>query len=94
MSFLLAGCTATVPPPVTPEMARTSGAKPTTVTQLQHGRILFASRCIECHTLPPVTAHNDTEWPHLVNAMAGRASLKPAEKEAVLAYILAARAQQ
>jgi mono/diheme cytochrome c family protein len=74
-------------------MAQTSRAKSTTVTQLEHGRVLFASRCIECHVLPPVTAHNETEWPHLVNAMASRASLKPAEKEAVIAYILAARAQ-
>lgn len=75
-------------------MAGKSANQPITVAQLERGRILFASRCIECHTLPPVSRHNDVEWPHLVNAMAGRASLKPAEKEAIIAYILAARAKE
>ena len=89
-AVLLAGCTNTTPPPVTVQMAK---HLPSTVemTQLQHGRTLFASRCIECHTLPPVDGHTDSEWPHLVRAMAKRASLKPAEQDALLAYVLAAR---
>jgi mono/diheme cytochrome c family protein len=91
--FLLAGCSATSPPEVTPKMARASSHGPATVGQLQHGRVLFASRCIECHTLPPIARYTDSQWPHLVNAMAGRASLKPEEREAVLSYILAARAK-
>ena len=92
--FLIVGCSTTFPPEVTPEMARRASARdPVTISQLQHGRVLFASRCIECHTLPPIAKHTDSEWPHLVNWMAGRASLKPAEREAILTYILAARAQ-
>lgn len=63
------------------------------MAQLQHGRTLFASRCIECHALPAVTAHNASEWPRLIDEMAERASLKLTEREAVLAYVLAARAQ-
>src|SRR5205085_3730297 len=88
---LLAGCSNTLPPPVTGDMIRASSTGNVAVAQLQHGRSLFASRCIECHTLPLVAAHSDSEWPHLIDAMATRASLRPAEREAVLAYVLAAR---
>ena len=91
---LLVSCSTHVPPPVTVEMARENASGSVAMTQLQKGRVLFAYRCIECHTLPPVKSHTDSEWPHLVAAMADRSSLKPAEREAVLAYILAARAQQ
>jgi mono/diheme cytochrome c family protein len=91
--FLLAGCSATAPPEVTPEMARASSHGSATVDQLRHGRVLFASHCIECHTLPPIARYTGSQWPHLVDAMAGRASLKPEEREAVLSYILATRAQ-
>jgi mono/diheme cytochrome c family protein len=93
--LLFAGCTNTTPPVVTPELA--AGKNPdrtVAMAKLQHGRILFASRCIECHTLPPVNAHDATEWPRLVGWMAKRASLKPEEREAMIAYLVAARAQK
>ena len=54
---------------------------------VQKGRRLFAQRCIECHTLPPIWRYDTEEWPRIVNAMAHRAALKPAEREAILAYI-------
>jgi len=60
---------------------------------LQEGRTLFVSRCIECHTLPVVSRYDPVAWPWLVDDMAARASLKPAEREAIVAYILAVRAQ-
>jgi hypothetical protein len=90
--FLLAGCENTVPPTVTPQMVAQSPNRNLTIAQLQHGRRLFASRCIECHTLPSVNAHHQSEWPCLVDWMAKRASLKPEEREAMIAYLVAARA--
>jgi hypothetical protein len=61
------------------------------VPKLERGRTLFVHRCIECHTLPPVWKYSREDWPKIVNDMSHRASLKPAEREAVIAYILAAR---
>jgi hypothetical protein len=58
---------------------------------LRKGRALFVLRCIECHTLPAVAQHSAAQWPGLIDEMADRANLKPAERKAVLAYILAAR---
>ena len=59
--------------------------------QLERGRKLFVNRCIECHTLPPIWKYSSEDWPGIVNDMSHRASLKPADREAVVAYILAAR---
>jgi len=81
------------PPPVTVELARTGARQHVDTATLREGRGLFVSRCIECHALPEIAQHTAPEWPRVIDEMAGRASLKPAERNAVLAYILAARAQ-
>jgi mono/diheme cytochrome c family protein len=94
--FALADCQSTsfVPPPVTPQMASAvKKRQQVDLVTLQAGRTLFVSRCIECHTLPVVSRYDAVAWPWLVDDMAARASLKPAEREALVAYILAARAQ-
>ena len=81
-----------VPPPVTANMAKMGGAV-ATVERLDHGRRVFASRCIECHVLPPISNYTADRWPRIVNWMGPRASLKPEEREEVIAYILAAHKQ-
>ena len=93
---LLAGCESigNQPPPVTAEFAKVGARQHVDLATLREGRALFVSRCIECHTLPAVTKHTAAEWPALIDEMAGRANLKPAERVAVLAYILAARTQR
>jgi len=92
---LLIGCESTshAPPPVTSQMTKVGTKQHVDLAALRDGRRLFVSRCIECHTLPAVTSHTASEWPRLIDEMAGRANLKPTERNAVLAYILAARAQ-
>jgi mono/diheme cytochrome c family protein len=92
-SFFLAACSGTVLLPVTNEMARTGAASSGSLVQLERGRTLYASRCIECHTLPAINAHTVSEWPHLVRWMAKRASLEQDQTDAVIAYILAVRRQ-
>lgn len=93
VDFNSCGTTSFAPPPVTPELARTGKGQHRDIAMLREGRTLFVSRCIECHTLPTVSQHSAREWPRLIDEMAGRASLKPAEREAVLAYILVVRTQ-
>jgi mono/diheme cytochrome c family protein len=80
-------------PPVTLQMVSTSVRKGSHVdlTMLREGRRLFVHRCIECHTLPPLWRYGTEDWPEIVNSISHRASLKPAEREAVIAYILAVR---
>lgn len=91
-AWLLAGCEMMnyKPPVVSAQMVN---AKHGDLTRLQEGRTLFAHRCIECHALPVVWYYNKSDWPGLVDSMSGRASLKPSERDAIVAYILATRAQ-
>jgi hypothetical protein len=81
-------------PPVTPQMAAVSKGRHLDVATLREGRTLLVHRCIECHTLPPLWHYSVEDWPEIVNSMSHRASLKPAEREAIVAYILAVRSIQ
>jgi mono/diheme cytochrome c family protein len=88
--LFVGGCetTSSRPPLVTPAMASGHNG-----AVLREGRALFVSRCIDCHSLPPVPKYSAQQWPGLVSKMAGRAHLKPAQRDAIVAYLLAARAQ-
>jgi hypothetical protein len=89
-----AGCeTTNYLPPVTPQMATATAKKGqhADLTKLNEGRTLFVHRCIECHTLPAIWHYATTDWSEIVNSMSHRASLRPAERDAVIAYILAVR---
>ena len=81
-------------PPATPQMAAAIKGRPVNVALLQKGRTLLVHRCIECHTLPPLWHYKIEDWPEIVNSMAHRASLKPADRDAIVAYILAVRSQK
>jgi len=79
------------PPPVAEERRGPHGGQRSDIAILREGRSLFVHRCIECHTLPPFWYYTTDEWPKLVDTMAQRSHLKPKERDAILAYILAAR---
>jgi len=81
-------------PRVTPQMAATKTGRHPDIATLQQGRTLLIRRCIECHTLPPLWHYRIEDWPGIVDSMSHRASLKPAQREAIIAYILAVRSQQ
>ncbi len=93
VDFSSCGTTSFAPPPVTPELARTGKSQCGDIAILREGRALFVHRCIECHTLPAFWRYSVEDWPDIVNSMSHRANLKPAEREAIVAYILAVRAQ-
>jgi len=89
--LFIVSCANLAPPPeVSPALI--SNARPDHVDaeQLQNGRRLFLSHCLECHTLPPVSKYSRNEWPHLVSRMSGRANLSPGEQAAIVAYLRAA----
>ena len=81
-------------PPVTEQMAAAKKGRRVDVATLREGRTLLVHRCIECHTLPPLWHYRIEDWPEIVDSMSHRASLKPAERDAVVAYIIAVRATE
>jgi mono/diheme cytochrome c family protein len=88
---LLIGCESAsfAPPQVTPQMAKTGGRQVSLAT-LQQGRKLFVSRCIGCHTLPPVSSRSAMKWPGAVDRMSARSGLNRAERDALVDYLQAA----
>jgi hypothetical protein len=81
-------------PPVTQKMAAEKKGRRVDVATLREGRTLLAYRCIGCHTLPPLWHYRVEDWPEIVDSMSHRASLKPAERDAVVAYIIAVRSAE
>ena len=95
LAGLLSNCELTsYVPPVTSQMAIVNKGQHVELTTLHEGRALFARRCIECHTLPALWRYSADDWPEIVDSMAHRASLKPAERDAIVAYIRAVRSQR
>src|SRR5258708_4529480 len=91
-ALFLFGCeTSNYAPSVTPHMAKSTSSE---LPNLEPRRTLFINPCIKCPTLPPIWKYSREDWPEIVNSMSHRASLKPAERDAVIAYILAVRATE
>jgi len=88
-----AGCETTrtpIAPPVTPAMAKSGRAQEADLRMLNSGRDAFVNRCAACHVLPGVNEHSRAEWSGLVAKMEKRSGLTPGQREAVVAYLLAA----
>jgi hypothetical protein len=92
----LVGCeTANYVPPVTPQMVSASSrTRDVDLVKLREGRTLFVHRCIACHTLPALWRYTTKDWAAIVNSMSHRASLTTAERDAIVAYIVAVRSTQ
>jgi len=81
-------------PPVTPQIEAATSGRHVDVATLRKGRTLLVHRCIECHTLPPLWHYKIEDWPRIVDSMSHRASLRSADRDAIVAYILAVRSQK
>ena len=95
LACLLVSCESTnYVPAVTSEMATARKGQQVDLEMLREGRRLLVHRCIECHTLPLLWRYRTEDWPAIVDSMSHRSSLKPAEREAIVAYILAVRSTE
>ena len=91
ITLFIVSCANFAPPPaVSPALIANARSDHVDAGQLQNGRTLFVSHCLECHTLPPVTRYTREQWPHLVSRMSGRANLSAGEQAAIVAYLRAA----
>lgn len=87
-AVFLGGCASNVPP-VSPQMATAVG-RPSSL--LEHGRQLYAGPCTACHSPEPISQYSSAEWHRIMADMGDRAKLSAADREAVLAYVLAVHA--
>ena len=61
----------------------------TTKAELEKGHSIFYGACTNCHKPKNVTGYEEQKLRSVIDVMAGKAKLSPAEKEAVLKYALA-----
>ncbi|MEP6776920.1 MAG: cytochrome c [Chthoniobacterales bacterium] len=92
-AVILPGCGGTFsgPPTVTAAMVGSARRQHLDDKTLVAGRAVFVSRCIECHVLPSIAEHSAAAWPAIIGRMSTRADLTRTEREALVAYILAAK---
>lgn len=77
--------------PTAQTIARSSAAGGSDFATLTQGRKVFTTSCTECHVARPIAGYSVAQWRHNVSVMAPRARLKPADRAALEAYLVAAR---
>jgi mono/diheme cytochrome c family protein len=77
--------------PTTQTIAATGAGQGADLATLSIGRKIYTTNCTECHVAPPVAQHSVEQWRHIVGIMAPRAGLKPSDRAALEAYLIAAR---
>lgn len=85
---VLGGCASSesTAPAVTPAIA---AAARTSAEVLNEGRVIYTTRCTDCHNAVAVAAHTRAEWPGIIRRMAPESDLTPQQEQAVRAYVMA-----
>ena len=88
VALLLGGCGSLEPvaPPVTAALAASAR---TDVGELEHGRVIYTTRCTECHNAERIGRYSRREWVDILERMSGEANLNVAQDRAVRAYVMA-----
>ncbi len=88
MALAVGGCGSLAPvaPAVTPAMAASAR---TDIGVLELGRLIYTTRCTECHNAERVGRYSRSEWMGILPRMAVDARLNDAQDRAVRAYVMA-----
>ena len=92
LALLVFSCgPAYIAPPVTPQLVKITRAP---VTQLERGYAVHQAKCAKCHPFENPADYDAGELTHqILPVMARKAKLDAVDEKAVLAYLLAARAE-
>ncbi len=91
---VLVACTASLVHPGPADGQLATGRWPgTTVAQLEQGRAAYVAHCSRCHALHVPEEYPASDWPALVDAMADRAQLGAADREAIVRFLVTTSAR-
>ncbi len=91
---VLAACTASLVHPGAADAQLAATRWPgTTVAQLEQGRAAYVANCSRCHALHVPEEYPASDWPALVDAMADRAKLGAADREAIVRFLVTTSAR-
>ena len=88
VSLFLSACGSLEPvaPPVTPALAAAAKAD---AGELEHGRLIYTTRCTACHNAERIARYNRSRWAGILPRMADEARLNDAQARAVAVYVMA-----
>lgn len=87
----VAGCGAGLPHPDAAQLSRVREHWPdATAAQLAEGRSRYVARCSGCHSLHRPSEYEAGQWEGILERMAPRARLTPAETESIRRYLATA----
>ena len=88
VSHFLSACGSIEPvaPPVTPGLAAAAKAD---AGELEHGRLIYTTRCTACHNAERVARYSRSRWAGILPRMVEEARLNDAQARAVTVYVMA-----
>lgn len=88
VSLFLSGCGSIEPvaPPVTPALAAAARADE---GELEHGRLIYTTRCTACHNAERIARYSRSQWAGILPRMSDEARLNDAQARAVTVYVMA-----
>ncbi len=88
LALALGGCGSLEPvaPPVTAALAAASRHE---IGELEHGRLIYTTRCTSCHNAERIDRYTRREWMGILERMSGESRLNLAQDRAVRAYVMA-----
>jgi mono/diheme cytochrome c family protein len=87
-SVHFAGC-GSLEPSVPAVTAAVAAAARADIGELEHGRLIYTTRCVECHAAERIPRYSRVEWMEILPRMADEARLNDAQDRAVRAYVMA-----
>ena len=89
----IAGCLSleAMAPPVGPRFVHAAGERGVTLQTLKRGRFIYVTDCARCHGIEPIQRYSTERWRAIVWDMADDARLDRMERDALEAYVVAAR---
>jgi len=92
VALAMAGCGARLPP-ATPELAAVAQKRwpDLDVPKLESARQLYIQRCSSCHWLVEPRSETEKTWPTVIESMAKKAKITPAQQDQLLRYVLSVR---
>ncbi len=58
-------------------------------TRLEAGRQIYLTQCTDCHSAEPIRNYPASRWPGILDEMAPKTKLSPAQERDVRAYVAA-----
>lgn len=75
-------------PPVGEQARRQAAILGVPAEDLEHGRLIYVTKCAQCHSPEPVFGYTERQWKNILPRMAKEAACTAEEAASVEAYVM------